>query len=74
MKLEAIKAARRTWIAGIAIALIGILLARMVAPHFEHQPRTLMTVIGRLLGMAGLIVIAYGINRRIHAAQKDDQP
>jgi len=74
MKIDSLRAARHYWIAGFAIALIGVLLARVLASHFENQPRVLLTVAGRILGIVGLVVIAFGINRRISAAQKDDQP
>jgi hypothetical protein len=74
MKFDALRAARRYWIAGFVIALIGVLLARVVAPHFEARPRTILNTAGRLLGMGGLVVIAFGVNRRISASQKDDQP
>jgi len=74
MKFDALKAAHRYWIVGAVIALIGVLLARVVAPHFEPRPRTTINAVGRLLGMAGLVVIAIGISRRVSAAQKDEQP
>jgi Na+-driven multidrug efflux pump len=74
MNFDSLRAARRTWIAGIAIALIGVLLTRVLASHFENQPRLILTVAGRILGIVGLVVIAFGINRRLAAAQKDDQP
>jgi hypothetical protein len=74
MKFDTLKAARRTWIAGGIVALIGVLLARLVAPHFEARPRTILNAVGRLLGMAGLVVIAIGISRRVSTAQKDEQP
>jgi len=74
MKIDSLRAARHYWIAGFALALIGVLLARVAAPHFEARPRTIINVAGRLLGIAGLFVIAFGVNRRIAAAQKDDQP
>jgi hypothetical protein len=74
MKFDALYAARRYWIVGAVIALIGVLLARVVAPHFDNQPRVMLNVAGRLLGMGGLIVISIGISRRISATQKDDEP
>jgi len=73
MKFDTLKAARRYWIVGAVIAMIGVLLARVVAPHFEARPRSLLNVAGRLLGMAGMVVIAIGISRRVSAAQKDEQ-
>jgi hypothetical protein len=72
MKFNALHAARRYWIAGIVIALIGVLIARAVAPHFEARPRTILNAVGRLLGMAGMVVIAVGISRRVSTAQKED--
>jgi|GEM_PF-1085389 len=73
MKFDALRSARRTWIAGTVIALIGVLLARVLAPHFENRPRILLNVAGRILGIAGLVIIAFGINRRVAASQKDEQ-
>ena len=74
MKFDTLKAARRYWIVGGIIALIGVLCARVVAPHFEARPRTTINAVGRLLGIAGMFVIAIGIGRRVSAAQKDEQP
>jgi hypothetical protein len=74
MKFDTLKAARRYWIVGAVIALIGVLVARLVAPQFEARPRTIINAVGRLLGMAGMVVIAIGIGRRVSAAQKDEQP
>ena len=71
MKFDALHAARRYWIAGIVIALIGVFLARVVAPHFDNQTGVMLTVAGRLLGMGGLIVIAIGISRRVSSSQRD---
>jgi hypothetical protein len=74
MKFDTLKATRRTWIVGGLIALFGVLLARVVAPHFEARPHTIINAVGRLLGIAGIVVIAIGISRRVSAAQKEEQP
>lgn len=58
-------AAARHWIAGIALAVVGVALNRLVAPALTGTPRILFAASGQILGAGGLLVIALGIRRRI---------
>lgn len=55
----------KLWIAGIVLAGIGIVLARVVAMMFEQTIwlQLSMYFLGVLLGIAGLGVILYGIRK-----------
>jgi len=64
MKFESLRTARRYWIAGIATSLIGIVLARVVAPHFADKAGVIVKFLGQLLAIIGLFIIAIGVNRR----------
>jgi hypothetical protein len=74
MKLDALHTSRRYWITGIAVALIGILVARVIAPHFEGRPSVVLTAIGRLLGFGGLIIISIGVSRRVKDTNEPEAP
>jgi hypothetical protein len=67
MKFATLHESRRYWIAGIAIAVIGVLLSRVLAPRFDARLGDILKASGRLLGMGGLVVIAIGLNRRAKA-------
>ena len=58
-------AAARHWIAGIALAFVGVVLNRIAAPAFTGTPHILLAASGQILGAGGLLVIALGIRRRI---------
>lgn len=64
MKFETLRGARRFWISGIIAAIVGILLARFVAPQFEPKTAIIAKVAGQLIAMAGLLIICIGIKRR----------
>ena len=74
MKFDVLRASRRYWITGIAVAMIGILLARVIAPHFEGRPHVVLTAIGRLLGFSGLIIISIGVSRRVNDTNEQEAP
>ena len=60
--------ARRHWLAGLALAALGVGLARLLAPAFSAQPRSIVALAGQLVALAGLVVIARGVRLRIEAA------
>ncbi len=64
MKFESLRTARRYWISGIIIALVGIALARVVASHLDPKAAAIAKVVGQLLALGGLLIIALGIKRR----------
>jgi hypothetical protein len=51
---------------GVALAALGVVLARVVAPGLAGTARPLAEIAGQLLALAGLIVIACGVSRRVH--------
>jgi hypothetical protein len=61
----------RFWIAGTAIALAGVVVARAVAPLVDGSDRIVLTVGGQLLALGGLFLICLGVRRRIKAAAKE---
>lgn len=65
MKFETLRSARRFWVSGIFIALVGIALARFVAPQFETKIAIITKVVGQLIALTGLLIICIGIKRRI---------
>lgn len=67
------KAAARHWLAGIAICALGAGIARLLAPALIDQARlrTLITLFGELVALAGLFVIVLGIRRRLDRAAQD---
>ena len=66
---------KRYWIAGIALASLGVLLARL-SPHFLTQPAYKLAAYagGVTLALAGLGVLIMGIGRKAKRESGDDQP
>lgn len=58
----------RFWIAGTAVAVLGVVSARVVAPWLDGTIRIALTVGGQLLGLAGLFIICLGVRQRIQRA------
>ena len=52
----------RFWLGGTAVSIIGIVLARIVAPEFSGRPALLAAAYlsGVTLGIAGLVIITFG--------------
>lgn len=63
--MKNVAANARYWIAGTLIALAGVALARLVAPSLGSPTRLYCTVGGQLLALAGLVLLAYGVSRRV---------
>lgn len=72
MKFESLRTARRYWIAGIASAFIGVVLARVAAPHFAEKTSAIVKVAGQFLAIIGLFVIALGVSRRASGQNTPD--
>jgi hypothetical protein len=62
------------WIAGTLVAATGVSLARLVAPQLDDPARSGLTVVGQLLGVAGLFLIAWGVRRRLRAPLPGPEP
>lgn len=55
----------KSWIAGIALAIIGIVIAKVLASMFEPSWLQLaMYFVGVILAIAGLGVILYGMRSK----------
>lgn len=66
----ALRASARFWLTGLALALVGVAINRLVAPQLSAvQPRTLVAVLGQLIALGGLGVILFGIRRRLRLAE-----
>ncbi|HVU32383.1 MAG TPA: hypothetical protein VHE61_03045 [Opitutaceae bacterium] len=64
-----VRANARFWIAGIAIAAAGVVLARFLAPSLPAgHARLCTTVSGQLLALVGLGLICVGVSRRVSRA------
>lgn len=63
--MNPVAANKRPWIAGIATAAAGVLLARVVAPSLDGVASVLVNVGGQLLAVGGLFIICLGVRRRI---------
>ena len=59
------------WIIGIATAFAGVALARLIAPHYTEKIGAILTTIGHLLALAGLLVIAFGVRQRVWAKRDE---
>jgi hypothetical protein len=66
--VKTVRANAGPWIVGTLLALIGVALARLVAPTLAGHARLLATLGGQLLGLGGLFVICLGVRRRLRAA------
>lgn len=64
----AFHASARHWLAGLALAVLGVVIARLVAPGFAPRPRATLALVGEVVALAGLLVIALGIRRRLRLA------
>lgn len=66
--MKNVAANARPWIAGIAVAFLGIALVRGLAPSLDGDTRIYVTVAGQLLACGGLLIICLGLRRRIKHA------
>ncbi len=76
MRFQSLYSVRNYWIAGIVLAVVGVLLARVVAPGLEGKARSGMALAGQLIAVAGLVTISFGIRKRIWSSTppSSDEP
>lgn len=74
MKFDNLRANWRLWLLGLVIALAGVVIARVAAPHYTGKTQTVLVSIGRLISFVGLFVIALGIKRRATKNADDNSP
>jgi hypothetical protein len=60
----------RPWLAGVALAGVGIVVARLVAPLASAGARVPLTVLGQLIAVGGLFVICAGVSRRVRCERE----
>jgi hypothetical protein len=63
--------ALRSWLTGLALAAIGVLGARVLAPALADQARLACTLGAQGLALSGLLVIALGVRRRVRGSVSD---
>lgn len=69
--MKNVAANARFWIAGSAVAFLGVLLARVVSPSFDGKTKIYLTVGGQLLAILGLFILCLGVRRRIKQAASE---
>jgi VIT1/CCC1 family predicted Fe2+/Mn2+ transporter len=58
-------AKKKFWLAGLALAIIGVLLARVISRHYDQAAfQLVMFAVGTLLALAGLGLIMLGIRKK----------
>jgi len=68
----ALRATSGYWLAGLALATLGVILKRFGAPTLaDLQHRAALAVTGEIIALAGLGIIMLGIRRRIKLASAD---
>lgn len=64
--MKAVASNLKPWAFGTLLAFAGVAVARLAPPAFSGaRAQLLATTAGRLLAVAGLVVIMLGIRRRI---------
>lgn len=66
--MKNVAANARFWIAGSAVAFLGVLLVRVVSPSLDGKPQIYVTAGGQLLAILGLFILCLGVRRRIKQA------
>ncbi|PTX99057.1 hypothetical protein [Opitutus sp. ER46] len=62
----------RYWVTGTLTATVGVLLARVVAPHAAAGLRVPAALGGEILAIGGLLVICFGVSRRVNRKESAD--
>lgn len=61
----------RWWLGGSALAAVGVILVRQAAPALASSARSWTQLGGELIALSGLLVIAWGISRRVRSVPPD---
>jgi len=58
------KTKKKYWLSGVTLAVIGVVLARVIARQFD-QPnlQLILYALGAIIALAGIGVIMYGIRK-----------
>lgn len=61
------------WFTGIAIAVLGIIAARVISPQLEdsHGVYIVVKTLGHLVAFAGIFWIARGISKNANSGDKN---
>lgn len=57
------------WVGGVAIAAVGIVLARVISPAFSGSARITILLVGQSVAVVGLALICWGVSRRVWREQ-----
>ena len=68
------KAAAGHWVFGTAMAFAGVAVSRLLAPGFGGRPHAAVALAGQLIALGGLVVILFGIRRRLRRATSAASP
>jgi FtsH-binding integral membrane protein len=59
-------AKRKFWLAGLTLAIIGVVLARVVSSYFEHPViKVALYGVGIILAFSGIGLIMFGIRKNL---------
>ena len=53
------------WIAGILVSIMGLILAKLIAPSSAPELKNILTLIGIGSALGGLIIITFGTKKKI---------
>lgn len=70
----AFHASARHWLAGLALAAVGVVSARLLAPALPAVPGSIVAFLGQMTALSGLLVIALGVRRRVRSAADEANP
>ncbi len=62
-----------TWRWGIAICLVGVLVAKLLVPEIGPELRRFAQAGANLVAFTGIFVIAWGISRRMREARENSE-
>jgi len=54
------------WIGGIVLGAVGVVVARVVGPAASGAGQPLLKLAGELIAVAGVLLIAFGVSRRVN--------
>lgn len=61
----------RFWVGGVAIASLGVVLARVISPTFSGSAQVVVILIGQSVAVLGLVLICWGVSRRVWRERRE---
>ena len=65
MRFQSLYSARTHWVIGTALAVVGVVVARVIAPGLHERMHSGVAATGQIIALAGLVVICFGVRRRV---------